>query len=80
MQKQAKRGEVGYEDEKFSYIAFSKTPIKRSEAVILRHPQINSGYVKVKLCTQNGIEEKTYSKKDKELYKRIKKIGAGDTI
>jgi len=80
MQKQAKKGELGYEDEKFSYIAFSKTPVNQSDAVILRHPQINSGYVKVKLCTENGIQEKTYSKKDKEIYKRIKKMDAGDTI
>ena len=80
MQKQAKKGELGYEDEKFSYIAFSKTPVNRCDSVLLRHPQINSGYVKVKLCTQNGIEEKTYSKKDKELYKRIKKMDAGDTV
>lgn len=80
MQKQAKRGELGYEDEKFSYIAFSKTPINQNGSVILRHPQINSGYVKVKLCTQNGIQEKTYAKKDKELYKRVKKMDAGDTI
>ena len=80
MQIQAKKGELGYEDEKFSYIAFSKTPINQNGSVIIRHPQINSGYVKVKLCTQNGIEEKTYSKKDKELYKRVKKLDAGDTI
>lgn len=80
MQKQAKNGELGYEDEKFSYIAFSKTSVNRNDAVILRHPQINSGYVKVKLCTQNGIEEKTYSKKDKEIYKKIRKLDAGDTI
>ena len=80
MQKQAKKGELGYEDEKFSYIAFSKTSVNYSDAVILRHPQINSGYVKVKLCTKNGIEEKTFSKKDKELYKRVKKLDAGDTI
>lgn len=80
LHRQAKKGELGYEDEKFSYIAFAKTPITHSEAVILRHPQINSGYVKVKLCTSNGIEEKTYSKKDKDLYKRIKKMNAGETI
>ena len=80
MQKQAKKGELGYEDEKFSYIAFSKTPINRNEAVILRHPQINSGYVKVKLCSENGIQEKTFSKKNKELYKRIKKMDAGDEL
>ena len=80
IQKQAKNGELGYEDEKYSYIAFSKTPTERSEAIILRHPQIFSGYVKVKLCTKNGIEERTYSKKDKEIYKKIKKLDAGETI
>ena len=78
--RQAKKGELGYEDEKFCYIAFSKEAVCTNENRILRHPQINSGYVKVKLCTQNGIEEKTYSKKDKELYKRVKKLDAGDTI
>lgn len=80
MQKQAKKGELGYEDEKFSYIAFAKTPVNPSDAVILRHPQINSGYVKVKLCTRNGIEERTFTKKDKELYKKVKKLNAGDII
>lgn len=78
--RQAKKGELGYEDEKFSYIAFSKNISCLNGARILRHPQINSGYVKVKLCNENGIQEKTFSKKDKELYKRIKKMDAGDTI
>ena len=78
--RQAKKGELGYEDEKFSYIAFSKQPVSISGARILRHPQINSGYVKVKLCTNNGIEEKIYSKKDKEVYKQVRKLDAGDII
>lgn len=80
IQKQAKKGELGYEDEKFSYIAFSRMPIKLDNSRILRHPQINSGYVKVKFCTENGIEEKVYSKKDGEVYKKIKKLDAGETI
>lgn len=80
IQRQAKKGELGYEDEKFSYIAFSKTPVVIEQARILRHPQINSGYVKVKLCTPNGLEEKTYSKKDGEIYKKVRKLNAGDAI
>lgn len=80
IQRQAKNGKLGYEDEKFSYIAVSKTPIKQENSIILRHPQIAKGYVKVKLCTKNGIEEKRYSKKDKEMYKKVRKLDAGDTI
>ena len=78
--RQAKKGELGYEDEKFSYIALSKTKIDTYKPRILRHPQINSGYVKVKLCTEDGIVEKTYSKKDKDIYKKIRKLDAGSTI
>ena len=80
IQRQAKKGELGYEDEKFSYIAFSKTPINNYKPRILRHPQINQGYVKVKLCAENQIEEKVFSKKDGELYKKIRKLDAGDII
>lgn len=78
--RQAKGGNLGYEDEKFSYIAFSKTLVEITGRRILRHPQINSGFVKVKLCTADGIQEKTYSKKDGEIYKKIKKLDAGEKI
>lgn len=77
IQRQAKKGELGYEDEKFSYIAFSREPVQMANNRILRHPQINSGYVKVKLCTAEGIEEKIISKKDGEIYKRVRKLDAG---
>ena len=77
----AKKGELGYEDEKFSYIAFSKEKISNNNGIrILRHPQIYSGYVKLKVCSINGIEEKIYSKKDGEIYKKVKKLEAGDNI
>ena len=78
--RQAKKGELGYEDEKFSYIAFSKVPVEKNGARILRHPQIYKGYVNVKLCTEDGIQDKVYSKKDGEIYKRIRKLGAGEKI
>lgn len=78
--RQAKGGNLGYEDEKFSYIAFLKTPVEITGERILRHPQINSGFVKVKLCTAEGAQEKTYSKKDGEIYKKIKKLDAGEKI
>ena len=55
-------------------------PVDNKGERILRHPQINSGYVKVKVCTSNGIEEKTYSKKDKEIYKKVRKMNAGQKI
>ena len=79
--RQAKNGILGYEDEKFSYIAFSRElTFENGQARILRHPQIGQGHVKVKVCTQNGIQEKTFTKKDKEAYKKVRKLDAGECI
>lgn len=78
--KQTKKGELGYEDEKFSYISFSKVPVKNNGKRILRHPQIHKGYINVKLCTEDGIQDKVYSKKDGEIYKKIRKLNAGEKI
>ena len=79
--RQAKNGTLGYEDEKFSYIAVSREPaFENGQARILRHPQIGQGHVKVKVCTQNGIQEKTFTKKDKEVYKKVRKLDAGECI
>ena len=76
----SKKGELGYEDEKFSYIAFSKTQENNGKDRILRHPQIRQGHIKIKLCTPNGIEERTITKKDGQIYKQVKKLDAGDIL
>lgn len=76
-----KTAELGYEDEKFSYIVVSKSKCEKNEARILRHPEKHTGHVKFTLCTKNeGIIQKTVSKKEKEIYKRAKKLEWGDSL
>ena len=76
----AKKGELSYEDEKFSYIVFSKDDTNIKGERILRHPQIGKGFIKIKTCSQKGIEEKVITKKQGEIYKKLKKQNAGDLI
>ena len=78
--RQAKGGTLGYEDEKFSYVIMSKNENGFSGARILRHPIKNKGHVSLKLCTQEGLCERTISKKDKELYKKARKLEWGDSL
>ena len=74
-----KDGDSPYEDEKFAYIAISKFKTRKEDSVILRHPKIENGRITLKLCTPSGnIEEKTITKKDKELFKKTKKLNCGD--
>jgi len=75
-----KGGELGYEDEKFSYLIVSKKSFKQEKKRILRIPEKRPGHVIFQLCTENGVQEKIVSKKDKENYKKSKKLKWGDLI
>ena len=80
LHRQLKDGEVPYEDEKFSYMAFAKKPTEKVPARILRHPYIGKGYVSLEVCNADGIETAVIRKKDKDFYKDAKKARCGDSI
>ncbi len=69
-----------YEDEKFSYIALSKEQVDSTGIRILRHPIIEKGRIMLKVCHDGNIEEMVITKKDKELFKNVKKKRCGDRI
>jgi ribosomal protein RSM22 (predicted rRNA methylase) len=70
----------GYEDEKYSYVVVSKEPIQLPQARLLSHPQKRSGHVNLKLCTLEGLEDKTISRRDGNLYKEARKLSWGDSL
>ena len=77
--KMLKNADVPYEDEKFSYIAFSREPLKMDKCGrIMRHPITLKGRVELSICTSDGIYTKTVTKKDNEAYKCAKKADCGD--
>ncbi len=81
LHRKIKLGSLNYEDEKFSYVIFHKRNIESNFSKrILRRPIHNSGHVNLTLCTKEGIEKKTVSKKEGELFKKIKKLDCGDAI
>ncbi|MES2201726.1 MAG: small ribosomal subunit Rsm22 family protein [candidate division FCPU426 bacterium] len=73
-----KGGELGYEDEKFSYLVFSKQPALPSPGRIMNFPKKLKGHLKLELCTTDGLVMKTQSKKDGALYKAARKSRWGD--
>lgn len=76
-----KNGDVPYEDEKFSYIAVSKETIEKTDfSRVLRHPKVESGKITLQICSKDGISEQVVTKKDKELFKKARKVGCGDKI
>ncbi len=76
----AKEGSMGFEDEKFSYVILSKEPLDTDFSRLLKDPLRRKGHTLITLCTKQGIEQKTVTKKDKEFYKKINKLKWGDKI
>lgn len=79
LHRRIKGGALGYEDEKFSYVAAVKSSVPL-EARILANPGIHSGHVNLTLCTDQGLKDITVSKKSGELYKRARKSEWGDAF
>ncbi len=73
-----KGGELGYEDEKFSYVIACKSPVHPAETRIVRHPLKHSGHVKLTLCTPEGLQHRTIGKSQKGLYRQARKTEWGD--
>ncbi len=67
----------GFEDEKFSYIVASKTPVSLPYARVLRHPEHHGGHTRLVLCTPGGIKQETYSRKHGACFKQISKVKWG---
>lgn len=76
----AKRGDLGYEDEKYSYVVFSREPVALPVARILRHPRRHAGHAEFELCTPEGLKREIISRKQGERYKTAKKAEWGETL
>jgi ribosomal protein RSM22 (predicted rRNA methylase) len=77
-----KNATLGHEDEKFSYVAFSRGPSAGEPhspgARIVRHPKIFSGYTQLTLCRDGEIAATTITRSKKEDWRRLKRLGWGD--
>jgi len=64
-----KGAELGYEDEKFSYVAAAKFEVSRPSSRIVRHPLIRPGHIQLTLCTAEGLKREIIGKSQKEKFR-----------
>ena len=75
-----KQGTLSYEDEKFSYLVASKTPLVLASGRLLSEPIRHGGHMQLNLCTADGLSTSIISKKMGETYKKAKKASWGDSL
>jgi ribosomal protein RSM22 (predicted rRNA methylase) len=75
---QIKGAELPFEDEKFGYVALSRTPVARRVARVLAQPVVSKVEVSAKLCTAGGLEIAKVPHRDKTAYARARRWRWGD--
>jgi ribosomal protein RSM22 (predicted rRNA methylase) len=78
LHRQLKGGELGHEDEKFSYVIASRIPARPVEARIVRHPWTEPGLVRLELCTGEGLQKRSVRKREGEPFRRARKANWGE--
>jgi len=78
--KHLKGAELPFEDEKFSYVALSRTAAKQRPARVLAQPLVSKVAVTAKLCALQGLSLATIARRDKAAYARYRKLDWGDAI
>ncbi len=73
-----KGGALGYEDEKFSYLAFAKSPVEPAESRIVRHPRTHGGFIELTLCTSEGLQNRTITRSRRDLFRAARRAVWGD--
>jgi ribosomal protein RSM22 (predicted rRNA methylase) len=77
-----KGGSLGYEDEKFSYLAVARPHLRPAPAAarVLRPPLVRKFAVELTLCARSGLEQRAVTRQEGGAYKAAKKLTWGDAL
>ena len=78
LHRRVKGGELGHEDEKFSYIALARQPVELPAARIIRHPQHRPGLIEIATCTPAGVRNERIARRDRDRFRAARKASWGD--
>ncbi|MFF3905090.1 small ribosomal subunit Rsm22 family protein [Streptomyces sp. NPDC001848] len=79
LHRQVKGGSLAYEDEKFSYVAAARFPVRPAVSRVVRRPQIRKGQVLLDLCGPDEfLHRDTVTKRHGTLYKAARDADWGD--
>ena len=78
LHRRLKDAELGYEDEKFSYIALSREEAALPPSRIIRRPRQEPGKITLTLCQPGATRDADVRKRDREAYRKARHADWGD--
>ena len=70
--------ELGYEDEKFSYVALAKTAVARAQARIIRRPEQRPGLIQLVVCRGDSTQHEKVTRRNPGAFRSARKAQWGD--
>ena len=80
LHKRLKGGTLGYEDEKYSYVAAWRGDLSPGSPRVIRHPLIEPGRIQVEVCEPPGRGTLVATKRDKDRFRIFRKTRWGDEL
>ena len=77
LHRRVKDGALGYEDEKYSYVALARNQAPPGWARVLRRPRHHPGLIELELCTPHGVEAKRIARRDRPAFRAARKAEWG---
>ena len=78
LHRRLKGGELGYEDEKFSYVVAAREKVDLPGARVIRRPEQRPGLIVLETCTAEGLRTRHVTKRDREQFRAARKTAWGD--
>jgi ribosomal protein RSM22 (predicted rRNA methylase) len=78
LHRRMKDAALGYEDEKFSYIAATRCETHRAVARIIRRPEQSPDLVQLSLCAGDALRAERVTRRNPQLFRAARKAGWGD--
>lgn len=78
--RQIKGAEVPFEDERFIYVALTRTPPESRASRVLAPPDVGKAGITAKLCTEEGVVIAEVPRRDKAAYANARRWRWGDAV
>lgn len=79
-QRRAKGATLGYEDEKFAYLAVAHAPGAPIGGRILRHPLVRPGNIELTICAPEGLRRQIMTRSDRRRWPLTRDLRWGDAL
>ncbi|WP_426440904.1 small ribosomal subunit Rsm22 family protein [Bradyrhizobium genosp. P] len=78
--KQVKGAEVPFEDERFAYVALTRTPVTARPSRVLAQPDVSKVEISARLCTPEDVVVAKVPRRSKADYARARRWRWGDAV